>query len=137
MLWPLFMFLVLRPPANLTMCSTPDSLLQNVRYSLHPDPPTKGQSLNMAFSGELSERIEFGTIKIHVVLNNFLTVYSSTLDLCDSLKDTGLSCPLEPGHIEVAATADIPSLVPPGEYTIDLQIQGEKPITCIGAKIRL
>lgn len=126
-----------RPSANLTMCSTPDFLLQKVRYSLHPDPPTKGQSLDMAFSGELSERITYGTIKIHVVLNNFLTVYSSELDLCDSLKETGLSCPLESGHIEIVAKADIPRIVPSGEYTIDLQIQGEHPITCISAKLLL
>jgi len=126
-----------RPTVNLTLCDSPSSLLQNIRYSVHPDPPNIGAPLDLAFSGDLQERVDHGTIKIKVVLNHFLTVYSSELDLCDSLKDTDLTCPLSTGHLEVQAKPDIPSLVPHGDYSVYLEIYSDKPITCMNAELTL
>ncbi|KAM0024684.1 putative sterol transport protein NPC2 [Helianthus debilis subsp. tardiflorus] len=58
----------------------------------------------------------------------FFGVYSETSDLC-----TKTSCPVTTGDFAISHSQSLPSVTPPGSYTLQMKLQdaNKKELTCI------
>ena len=68
-------------------------------------------------------------------------MFNSDIDLCDSLKDaeTDFKCPLAAGHYTIDQKVDMPGNVPPGTFTIrvDVRDQNDAQVICFQEKAKL
>ena len=67
-----------------------------------------------------------------------ITIIRQKADLCDTVKNVDLECPLHKDK-EVALTKDVslPKEIPPGKYTVvaDVYTKDEEKITCLTATV--
>jgi len=122
----------------LFFCSDPkDDLLKIENVDLSPNPPKPGQTLTIQAKGDFKETIEEGA-KVHIhVKYGLITLINQEADLCDSLGNVDLTCPLEKGEMSLTKNVDLPSQIPPGTYTVlaDVYTKDNKRITCLQSKI--
>ncbi|CAO3621954.1 unnamed protein product [Cunninghamella echinulata] len=121
--------------SDFTICSsTPaNDLLTVSSADYNPKPPVPGQLIKVDVGGELKATIADGaTIKV-AVNAGILTVWQKTYDLCDEAAKLGQNCPIAPGPQQFSVTDTVPSILPPGTYTlkaIATTVTGQS-ITCI------
>ena len=78
---------------------------------LDPNPPAKGQSLNVAFSGYLEEEVpRYSYIDITVKLG-FFKILHKQISLCSDALKNGLSCPITTGPYQYSTNIIVPSMI--------------------------
>ncbi|KAI3512015.1 hypothetical protein L1887_19178 [Cichorium endivia] len=94
---------------------------------ISPYPITKGQVTSFTISAFTDKPLSGGNVVIDVAYFGF-HVYSQTGDLC---ADT--SCPISVGEFSVSYSQLLPTIAPPGSYTLTLKMQDgdKKELTCI------
>lgn len=74
---------------------------------------SSGKPLDITASGEVKTTIESGAYVKLVVKYGLIQLLSTTADLCEQLGNVDLSCPLEPGNLNLTKSVDMPSAIPP------------------------
>ena len=66
-----------------------------------------------------------------------ITIIRQTADLCDTVKNVDLECPLNKGKMKLTKDVDLPAQIPPGKYTVlaDVVTKDEKKVTCLTATV--
>jgi hypothetical protein len=97
-----------------------------------------GTTLKVSAKGILKDKVEEGA-SIHLsVKYGLITILRQTADLCDTVKNVDLECPLEKDkETSLSKEVDLPKEIPPGKYTVvaDLLTKEEKKITCVTAQV--
>ncbi|KAF2188656.1 hypothetical protein K469DRAFT_684662 [Zopfia rhizophila CBS 207.26] len=122
----------------LYFCSDPkDDILMIEKVDLSPNPPEPGKTLAIKAKGDFKETIEQDA-KVHIqVKYGLITLINQEADLCDTIENVDLSCPLDKGEMTLTKDVDLPKEIPPGTYTVLADVftkDGDK-ITCLTAKI--
>ena len=62
---------------------------------------------------KLGEQVTSGSIKVDIKYGIFsITLFDKTLDLCDTVKSAGVTCPLAAGDQNLAISQSLPSEAP-------------------------
>lgn len=66
-----------------------------------------------------------------------ITIIKQTADLCDTVKNVDLKCPIEKGKTTITKKVDLPKQIPPGKYSViaDAQTKDEDRVTCLTATV--
>ena len=66
-----------------------------------------------------------------------ITIIRQTADLCDTVKNVDLECPIKKGELSLTKDVDLPKQIPPGKYTVlaDVKTKDDKKITCLTATV--
>lgn len=66
-----------------------------------------------------------------------ITIIRQTADLCDTVKNVDLECPLDEGETKLSKDVDLPKQIPPGKYTVtaDVYTKDEEEVTCLQATV--
>lgn len=119
-------------------CQDPEGdILELEEVDLDPNPPSPGKTLTITATGKLNQKVEKGA-KIHLqVKYGLITIIKQTADLCDTIKNVDLKCPLDKGDIEIEKDVDLPKQIPPGKYNViaDVYTKDEDKITCLTASV--
>jgi len=94
---------------------------------LEPSPPGRGQDANVMVKGRVDEQLTGGTVKIDVSITG-VKVYSTTEELRNIA-----SLPVGPGDLEFVKKFTIPTVVPPGDYSLSVTLINEatEPLACV------
>lgn len=95
-----------------TSCGSDSDILKIKEIVLSPDPPKGGKALTITATGTNSAVVSPGAEVAVTAKVGFLTVLSTTLDLCSYAGEVGYPCPVAPGDMTVKFSVDIPSNVP-------------------------
>ena len=72
-----------------------------------------GTILNVTAKGTLSEAVVEGA-KIHLeVKYDLIRLLNQEADLCDTIKNVDLECPIKKGETEVTKSVKLPTRIPP------------------------
>jgi hypothetical protein len=122
----------------LYFCSDPkDDILKIENVDLDPNPPKPGQTLTIKAKGDFKEVVEKGA-KIHLqVKYGLITLINQDADLCETLENVDMECPLDKGEMKLTKDVDLPKEIPPGTYSVlaDVFTEDGDKITCLTAKI--
>ncbi|CAO3640902.1 unnamed protein product [Cunninghamella echinulata] len=127
--------------SDFTICSTnaANDLMAVNFADYNPKPPVPGQLIKVDVAGDLKATLVTGA-KIKVSVNaGFLTVWQKTYDLCAEAAKIGQICPIAPGPQQFSITETVPSILPPGTYTLKAvatTVTGQS-ITCITQKFTI
>jgi len=127
-------------PGNnpLNHCDNPkDDILDLKSVDLNPNPPKAGQTLSIVARGDISSDVEDGA-KVHLsVKYGLITIIRQTADLCDTVKNVDLECPIKKGELALTKDVELPKQIPPGKYTVlaDVVTKDDKKITCLTATV--
>lgn len=80
-----------------------------------PESPRHGDAMHVAIKGISSAEVPDGDLRVSVSYHGF-HVYSSHSPLCSAT-----SCPLQAGPVTIENDWKLPSLAPPGPYSIQLK----------------
>lgn len=98
----------------------------------------RGQTLKVKAKGKLSKDVEEGA-KVHLqVKYGLITIIKQEADLCDTVKNVDLECPLKKDkETDLSKEVDLPSQIPPGKYTVvaDVYTKDDEKITCLTATV--
>ncbi|KAG2330021.1 hypothetical protein Bca52824_001201 [Brassica carinata] len=100
---------------------------------ISPDPVVSGKAATFKITGSTGEDISGGEVVISVSYFG-IHVHTETHDLCDES-----SCPIAPGSFVLSHSQTLPSITPPGTYTLKMTINdknGER-LTCISFKFKI
>ncbi|KAI9304737.1 ML domain-containing protein [Cunninghamella echinulata] len=127
--------------SDFTICSTnPANDLMAVNFAdYNPKPPVPGQLIKVDVAGDLKTTLVAGA-KIKVSVNaGILTVWQKTYDLCVEAAKIGQICPIAPGPQQFSITETVPSILPPGTYTLKAVATTStgQAITCITQKFTI
>jgi hypothetical protein len=66
-----------------------------------------------------------------------ITIIRQTADLCDTVKNVDLECPIKKGELALTKDVELPKQIPPGKYTVlaDVLTKDDKKITCLTATV--
>ena len=106
-----------------------DAILMKMLYS--------GENLTVTAKGILSEAVKDGATVHLLVKYGVIPIVRQTLDLCDTVKNVNLTCPIEKGETKLTKDVAIPKQIPPGKYTVtaDVFTEDERQITCLSASV--
>jgi hypothetical protein len=67
-----------------------------------------------------------------------ITIIKQTADLCDTVKNVDLKCPIEKGKTTLEKKVNLPKEIPPGKYSViaDVETAEEEKITCLTATVQ-
>ncbi|KAI9343504.1 ML domain-containing protein [Obelidium mucronatum] len=134
---------------SIELCGSPSDVFQPSKLAMNPDPPKRGEKLDVVVIGELSEDVVAGAYINVVVKLGIIKLYQGKLDLCEESGKIGHPCPIKQGHQEVFHTVDIPREGPTGinsspfcflgKYDIAVRAftNDDKPLTCLNIRIKL
>jgi len=118
----------------LNYCKPPKDYLVNIEYiNLTPNPPVPGMNLTITAGGTVSKEIDTGKVHVKVVWN-YVALINRELDLCESVKEVNLTCPLKTRFLNITKEVEIPKAVPPGKYVVTADVYMNDPkeeITCL------
>jgi len=117
-------------------CSQPsDYILIIEKVDLDPNPPLPGQNLTINAAGTFTKDVEAGAKIFLQVKYGLITLIKQEADLCDSISNVDLTCPLKKGPMELTKQVTIPAQVPPGKYTLmaDVYTVDKEEVTCLEA----
>ncbi|XP_003387353.2 PREDICTED: putative phosphatidylglycerol/phosphatidylinositol transfer protein DDB_G0278295 isoform X3 [Amphimedon queenslandica] len=123
-----------------TDCSSASDPAKIKSVVINPDPPQRGQSLSVNATVTLSEQVTGGSIKVDIKYGIFsITLIDKTLDLCDTVKSAGATCPLAAGDQNLAISESLPSVAPSGEYKGNAVVtdQSGNQLVCINLDFKL
>ncbi|KAM0718857.1 hypothetical protein Q7P37_005929 [Cladosporium fusiforme] len=119
-------------------CANPkDDILTIESVDLSPNPPKAGTTLSITAKGDLAEDVEEGA-KVHLqVKYGLITIIKQEADLCNTVKEVDLECPIKKGETALTKKVELPKQIPPGKYTVlaDVISKDDKKITCLTATV--
>uniref|UniRef100_A0A1J3FK47 Putative phosphatidylglycerol/phosphatidylinositol transfer protein n=1 Tax=Noccaea caerulescens TaxID=107243 RepID=A0A1J3FK47_NOCCA len=132
----LFLSLFLLPTLRATSFHYCDKKLDPVKVKgveISPDPVVSGQAATFNISGSTGEEISGGKVVISVSYFG-IHVHTETHDLGDET-----ACPVAPGSFVLSHSQTLPSITPPGTYTLKMTIKDENGgrLTCISFKFKI
>lgn len=111
---------------------------------VEPNPPKKGEKVQVQFKGKLSAEITKGAKLTYSVKLGLIQLAKKTVDLCDTLgglKDKDIpKCPIKAGDLSITKEQDFPSEAPAGKYTIKAEAiaaDGKTTLICVQAEMTL
>lgn len=112
-------------------------LLSIDHINISPNPPLKGENLTIEASGILSSDVEDGAYINVVVTYGYIRLLSQTFDLCEQVEQVDLKCPLKKGPLSISKQVELPSEIPPGQYTAIAKAYTakDKLITCLETRV--
>ncbi|KAJ3212455.1 Phosphatidylglycerol/phosphatidylinositol transfer protein [Entophlyctis luteolus] len=129
---------------SISVCGDNSDTFHPTTLAMSPDPPQRGQPLDVTVIGELDRRVEDGAyIKVVAKLGLvklFQHANQGNLDLCEESGKIGKPCPIEAGHQEVYHTVDkFPRELPPGTYDVEARVfhgDGQQ-MSCVHVRFKL
>ncbi|CAK4031836.1 Phosphatidylglycerol phosphatidylinositol transfer [Lecanosticta acicola] len=122
----------------LVHCEDPEKdILAIKKVDLTPNPPAAGQTLTFTAAGILAEDVDEGATVHLSVKYGLIKIINQNADLCDTVKNVDLECPLKKGDLTLTKDVDLPAQIPPGKYTVEADVKskdGDK-ITCLQATV--
>ncbi|KAH8554685.1 ML domain-containing protein [Umbelopsis sp. PMI_123] len=117
----------------ITNCGNDNDILSIDYINLTPDPPVKGETLDIEFKGWLSEEVVNGSYIDLTVKFGVVKLLQKRLDLCDQAKEIDTQCPIPAGEFTFTKSVDLPKEIPGGKYTVNAKINlpDEREITCL------
>jgi len=88
--------------------------------------------------GKLSANVTDGAYVQLQVKYGLITIIRQKADLCDTVKNVDLECPLSKDKdVELTKDVDLPKEIPPGKYTVvaDVYTKDDKKVTCLTATV--
>lgn len=66
-----------------------------------------------------------------------ITIIKQDADLCNTVKNVDLECPIKKGEMALTKDVELPKQIPPGKYTVlaDVKTKDDKKITCLQATV--
>ncbi|KAI8594014.1 ML domain-containing protein [Geranomyces variabilis] len=130
---------ILGDTGSIENCGTEADLFHPESIILTPDPPRRGENLNVDIKGTLDETVDKGAYADVRVKLGLIKLVDTRLDLCDETKKIDEECPIEKGPLNVNTDVKIPGEIPPGNYQVHLDLTNfdGKHIGCFEAKFRL
>ncbi|KAI8375323.1 ML domain-containing protein [Choanephora cucurbitarum] len=117
----------------ITNCGDEKDILSIDYIGLNPDPPVKGQDLQIDFKGYLSETVPNGTYVQIVVKYGVVRLIQKKFDLCEKIEEVDEKCPIPQGNLEFTKVVALPKEIPPGKYTVHAEVftPEKKRVTCL------
>lgn len=124
------------------ICNAESNTFHLDTLEITPDPPVKGKELIVMVEGSLDTEISQGSSMDIVVKFNRITLLKRRLDFCDELENASgspVKCPIAAGPKKWIIHVDLPSQIPSGRYSADIQLTDQKNRSafCAQAKILL
>ncbi|GJJ75634.1 hypothetical protein EMPS_07992 [Entomortierella parvispora] len=127
----------LPPPANATVveCGDDTDLLKIDYVNLDPNPPQKGQVLNIDAKAFLKENVVEGAKIFLTVKVGVIKLLTKELDFCEESVKVDKPCPLLAGEQTLKHSVELPKEIPPGKYLVNVKVKNpdEKQVTCLVA----
>ena len=124
--------------SSVVICPTPPSL--RFKGCRQTNAGVSGQNLTVTAGGTVSKEIEAGAhLHVKVLWNTFITLFDKDLDLCDSVHEVNLTCPLKKGVLNITKEVKIPQTIPPGNFLVSADLYMNDPkeeITCLEGQIK-
>ncbi|KAI9761112.1 MAG: H(+)-transporting V1 sector ATPase subunit F [Chaenotheca gracillima] len=117
---------------------TSEDLLTIEKVDLAPNPPKAGTILTIKASGVFKEKIEKGAkVHLQVKYRTYIKLVDTEADLCETMENVDLKCPLEKGRTVITKDVELPKQIPPGDYDVraDVYTKDGRKITCLTAKV--
>lgn len=66
-----------------------------------------------------------------------ITIINQSADLCETVKNIDLECPLKKGDLQLTKDVQLPSAIPPGHYTVSAEVltKDDESVTCLKASV--
>ncbi|EPB81820.1 hypothetical protein HMPREF1544_11441 [Mucor circinelloides 1006PhL] len=94
------------------LCGSRQGTFKIDYIKLDPNPPAKGQNLNIEFSGYLEEEVpRYSYIDLSVKLG-FFEVLHKQIDLCSEVLRNGPFCPVSIGSYHYSTSISVSSMIP-------------------------
>ncbi|KAL8642436.1 MAG: hypothetical protein Q9228_000864 [Teloschistes exilis] len=122
----------------LEFCSDPSGFILTINHvDLEPNPPKKGQALQIKAKGNFTEEIEQDAYINLSVKYGLITLVNTKADLCEQMKEVDETCPLR-GVKDFTKEVTLPKEIPPGKYTVlaDVYTKYDEKITCLKAQVQ-
>lgn len=102
-----------------------------------PSSPHSGKTLTVTAKGNLTASVKAGAYINLQVKYGLITIIKQTADLCDTVKNVDLKCPIEDGETKLTKEVDLPKQIPPGKYSViaDAYTKDDEKITCLTAMV--
>ncbi|CEP11702.1 hypothetical protein [Parasitella parasitica] len=117
----------------ITNCGDAHDILTIEYVALSPDPPVKGQDLEINFKGSLSEAVPNGTVVEIIVKYGVVKLIQKKFDFCDKIQEVDEKCPIPEGELTFNKVVALPKEIPPGKYTVHAEIvtPEKKRVACL------
>jgi len=106
---------------------------------ISPDPPQKGEELNVTVSGIVKEVIEEGAYAYVKAKIGRIEILNKEYDICDEARnsDSEIQCPVPEGDYTISQTAQLPKLIPPRKYrvTVEGYTFDDAPLLCVNIDV--
>jgi len=121
-------------PFPFTVCPGAPTDLSVTALYVTPDPPVKGQNINMELTGTVDEQLTTGSNFVVNVLYDNVQIFTETVDM-----STATTLPVGPGTVDLKYSVLIPSIAPAGSYVVSLTFNDQTgtEITCIQLSLNL
>lgn len=120
----------------ITNCGDSNDILRIDHVYLTPDPPVKGQDLEIDFKGYLSESVPNGTTVDISVKYGVVFLLKKKFDFCDKIQEVDEKCPIPEGELTFNKVVTLPKEIPPGKYTVHAEIMtpDKKRVACLNGQ---
>lgn len=121
-----------------TLCDADVPHLAQIDYiDLAPNPPLKGEALNVTAGGVLKTTIDEGSYVEVDVRYGYIRLLKQKFDLCEQVGNVDLKCPVEEGKLDLAKSVDLPQEIPPGKYLVIARAftAADELLTCLTATV--
>ncbi|KAL8694306.1 MAG: hypothetical protein Q9218_001011 [Villophora microphyllina] len=121
----------------LEFCSDPSNFILTIKnVDLDPNPPKKGNALQIKAKGNFTEKIEQDAYINLSVKYGLITLVNTKADLCEQMKEVDETCPLD-GVKDFTKEVTLPKEIPPGRYTVlaDVYTKDDEKVTCLKAQV--
>ncbi|GAN04935.1 phosphatidylglycerol phosphatidylinositol transfer protein [Mucor ambiguus] len=117
----------------ITNCGDAEDILTIDYVALSPDPPVKGEDLQIDFKGYLSETVPNGTVVEIIVKYGVVKLIQKKFDFCDKIQEVDEKCPIPQGDLTFNKVVALPKEIPPGKYTVHAEIitPEKKRVACL------
>jgi len=121
-------------PFPFAVCAGAPTDLSVTALLVTPDPPVKGQNINMELQGTVDEQLTSGSNFVVNVLYDGVQIFTETIDM-----STATTLPVGPGPVDLKYSVLIPSIAPAGNYVVSLTFNDQTgtEITCIQLTLNL
>lgn len=127
------------PMIDFKNCGSASDLVTVNSVTINPNPPQKGEDLEVTGSITPKEDITGGDTELQVKLG-FLPVLKQEKKFCDAVSDGGGSCPLSSGSTyTLSIKQEVPSATPGATYTGTYKAtdQNGKALFCIEVDLKI
>lgn len=105
---------------------------------ISPDPPQKGEVLNVTVSGIVKEVIEEGAY-VFIEVKMGLIKLKKEYMICDEARnsDSEIQCPVQEGDYTTTLSAQLPAVIPPRQYrvTVEGYTLDDDPLACVNIDV--